>query len=106
VALSGGQQQRLCLARTLALQPDVILLDEPTSGLDPISTLKVEDALQELKQQITIIFAPSSVQQGARIADQAGFLLNGDLIEVGTGEQIFTKPRQKPTEDYVTGRFG
>ncbi|MBA3532976.1 MAG: phosphate ABC transporter ATP-binding protein [Ardenticatenales bacterium] len=105
-ALSGGQQQRLCLARTLALEPDVILLDEPTSGLDPISTLKVEEALQDLKQSITIVFAPSSVQQGARIADNAAFLLTSELIEVGTGDVIFTRPSQQKTEDYITGRFG
>lgn len=104
--LSGGQQQRLCLARTLALKPDVILLDEPTSGLDPISTLKVEEALQELKKEVTIIFAPSSVQQGARVADNAAFLLMSELIEEGTSDQIFRTPQQQQTEDYITGRFG
>lgn len=106
MALSGGQQQRLCLARTLALEPDVILLDEPTSGLDPISTLKVEEALQELKKSLTIVFAPSSVQQGARVADNAAFLLTSELIEFATGDQLFTNPGKQKTEDYITGRFG
>ncbi len=106
IALSGGQQQRLCLARSLALQPEVILLDEPTSGLDPISTGKVEAALQELKKEYTIILVPHSVQQAARTADYAAFFLQGELIEYGEGKSIFTTPRQKRTEDYVTGRFG
>ncbi|MCI0397919.1 MAG: phosphate ABC transporter ATP-binding protein [Chloroflexi bacterium] len=104
-ALSGGQQQRLCLARVLALEPEVILLDEPTSGLDPISTAKVEESLQELKQEYTIIISPHSVQQAARIADQAAFFLQGRLIEVG-GNDLFIKPREERTEAYVTGRFG
>jgi phosphate transport system ATP-binding protein len=104
--LSGGQQQRLCLARTLALEPEVILLDNPTSGLDPLSTAKVEDSLQELKTQYTILFVPHSVQQAARVADLAVFLLGGQLVESGPGEQIFTRPRESRTEDYVTGRFG
>jgi phosphate transport system ATP-binding protein len=104
--LSGGQQQRLCLARTLALEPDVILLDNPTSGLDPLSTAKVEDSLQTLKTEYTIVIVPHSVQQAARIADLAAFLLNGELVEVGAGELIFTRPRQRRTEEYVTGRFG
>ena len=106
VALSGGQQQRLCLARVLALQPEIILLDEPTSGLDPISTGKVEAALQELKKEYTIILVPHSVQQAARTADYAAFFLQGELIEYGEGRSLFTAPKQKRTEDYVTGRFG
>jgi phosphate transport system ATP-binding protein len=104
--LSGGQQQRLCLARTLALEPDVILLDNPTSGLDPLSTAKVELSLQELKADYTVVLVPHSVQQAARVADVAAFLLDGELVEVGIGEEIFTRPRETRTEDYVTGRFG
>lgn len=106
IALSGGQQQRLCIARSLALEPEVLLLDEPTSGLDPISTGKVEESLFELKQQYTIAIVPHSVQQAARIADYAAFFLMGELIEVQEGTQIFTTPRDQRTEDYVTGRFG
>jgi phosphate transport system ATP-binding protein len=105
-ALSGGQQQRLCIARSLALEPEVLLLDEPTSGLDPISTRKVEESLHELKKQYTIIIVPHSVQQAARVADQAAFLLMGDLIEYRPGTEIFTTPRDRRTEDYITGRFG
>ncbi len=105
-ALSGGQQQRLCLARSLALEPEVILLDEPTSGLDPISTHKVEESLQELKQQYTIVLVPHSVQQAARTADQAAFFLQGELIEYAPGHDLFINPRQKRTKDYVEGRFG
>ncbi|MFN2184050.1 MAG: phosphate ABC transporter ATP-binding protein [Anaerolineae bacterium] len=104
--LSGGQQQRLCVARTLALEPDVILLDNPTSGLDPLSTAKVESSLQELKQEYTIVLVPHSVQQAARVADVAAFMLGGELVEVGPGERIFTRPREARTEDYITGRFG
>lgn len=104
--LSGGQQQRLCLARTLALEPEVILLDNPTSGLDPLSTAKVENSLQELKATYTIVLVPHSVQQAARVADVAVFLLGGELVETGRGDQIFTRPREQRTEDYVTGRFG
>jgi phosphate transport system ATP-binding protein len=106
IALSGGQQQRLCLARSLAQQPEIILLDEPTSGLDPISTGKVEAALQELKKNYTIILVPHSVQQAARTADYAAFFLQGELVEYGEGSDLFTKPMEKRTEDYVTGRFG
>ena len=106
IALSGGQQQRICLARVLALQPQVILLDEPTSGLDPISTGKVEAALVELKKEYTIILVPHSVQQAARTADYAAFFLQGELVEYGEGKSLFTTPKQKRTEDYVTGRFG
>jgi phosphate transport system ATP-binding protein len=106
IALSGGQQQRLCLARSLALQPEIILLDEPTSGLDPISTGKVEAALQELKKDYTIILVPHSVQQAARTADYAAFFLQGELVEYGDGAELFTNPKEKRTGDYVTGRFG
>jgi phosphate transport system ATP-binding protein len=106
IALSGGQQQRVCLARSLAQQPEVILLDEPTSGLDPISTGKVEAALQELKKDYTIILVPHSVQQAARTADHAAFFLQGELVEYGNGDELFTTPQEQRTEDYVTGRFG
>jgi phosphate transport system ATP-binding protein len=106
IALSGGQQQRLCLARSLAQQPEIILLDEPTSGLDPISTGKVEAALQELKKEYTIILVPHSVQQAGRTADYAAFFLQGELIEYGEGKSLFTAPKEKRTEDYITGRFG
>ena len=106
IALSGGQQQRVCLARVLALQPEIILLDEPTSGLDPISTGKVEAALLELKKEYTVILVPHSVQQAARAADFAAFFLQGELVEYGEGKSIFTAPKEKRTEDYVTGRFG
>jgi len=105
-ALSGGQQQRLCIARSLALEPEVLLLDEPTSGLDPISTRKVEESLHELKKLYTIIIVPHSIQQAARVADQAAFFLMGKLIEYRPGTEIFTRPREKRTEDYITGRFG
>lgn len=106
VALSGGQQQRLCLARSLALQPELILLDEPTSGLDPISTAKVEGSLQQLKVDYTIVLVPHSVQQAARVADMAAFFLQGELIEAAPGKQLFTNPKDKRTQDYVEGRFG
>lgn len=106
IALSGGQQQRLCLARSLVLEPEIILLDEPTSGLDPISTGKVESSLQELKKLYTIVLVPHSVQQAARTADHAAFFLQGELIECSTGKEIFTNPRDQRTEDYVEGRFG
>jgi phosphate transport system ATP-binding protein len=106
VALSGGQQQRLCLARTLTLEPEVILLDEPTSGLDPISTAKVEVTLQELKQQYAVVIVPHSVQQAARVADWAVFLLQGELIEHAPGKVLFATPHDQRTEDYITGRFG
>ena len=105
-ALSGGQQQRLCIARSLALEPEVLLLDEPTSGLDPISTGRVEESLFELKQHYTIIIVPHSVQQAARVADYAAFFLMGDLIEHRPNKEIFTTPHDQRTEDYVTGRFG
>ena len=106
VSLSGGQQQRLCLARSLIQQPEVILLDEPTSGLDPISTLKVENSLQELKKDYTIVLVPHSVQQAARTADTAAFFLQGELIEVGVGSDLFTKPTDSRTQRYIEGRYG
>jgi len=105
-ALSGGQQQRLCLARALALQPEVIMLDEPTSGLDPISTSKVERTLQDLKPHYTIVIVPHSVQQAARVADWAAFFLQGELVEHGDGRAIFTAPKDSRTDEYITGRFG
>jgi phosphate transport system ATP-binding protein len=106
VQLSGGQQQRLCIARSLALEPEVLLLDEPTSGLDPISTRKVEESLFELKDHYTIVIVPHSTQQAARLADFAAFFLMGELIEYDLGSRIFTAPHNKRTEEYVTGRFG
>ncbi len=106
IALSGGQQQRLCIARSLALEPEVILLDEPTSGLDPISTNKVEATLEELKKEYTIVLVPHSIQQAARTADSAAFFLQGELIEFAPGRDLFTNPQNKRTEDYLEGRFG
>jgi phosphate transport system ATP-binding protein len=106
VALSGGQQQRLCLARVLALQPEVILLDEPCSGLDPISTMKVEEALLALKEDHCIVIVPHNVQQASRIGDKVAFLLTGELVEHGEAEQVFTNPQDSRTDDYITGRFG
>jgi len=105
-ALSGGQQQRLCLARVLALQPEVILLDEPTSGLDPISTAKIEITLQELKPEYTFVVVPHSVQQAARVADWAAFFLQGEMVEHSPGREMFLKPKHSKTEEYITGRFG
>lgn len=104
--LSGGQQQRLCLARTLALRPEIILLDEPCSGLDPISTAKIEDALNELKKEYTIILVSNNTKQIARITDYAAFFYLGDLIEYGPTERVFTLPAEKKTEDYISGKFG
>ncbi len=104
--LSGGQQQRLCLARTLAMEPEVILLDEPTSGLDPISTAKIEQTLSELKKSYTIILVSNNTKQIARATDRTAFLLMGDLIEVGETQQVFTVPEDKRTDDYISGRFG
>lgn len=104
--LSGGQQQRLCIARTLAMQSEVILLDEPTSGLDPISTAKIEEALRSLKKDYTIILVSNNTKQIARISDKVAFFLMGELIETGSPEKIFTNPSNKRTEDYVSGRFG
>jgi len=104
--LSGGQQQRLCLARTLALKPEIILLDEPCSGLDPISTAKIEDALSELKKEYTIILVSNNTKQIARITDYAAFFYLGNLIEYGTTEKVFTNPSEKKTDDYISGKFG
>ncbi len=106
VDLSGGQQQRLCIARSLALEPEVLLLDEPTSGLDPLSTGKVEASLQELKKDYTIVLVPHSVQQAARTADYATFFLQGELIEYAVGKDMFTNPVKQQTADYIEGRFG
>ena len=105
-SLSGGQQQRLCIARSLALEPEVLLLDEPTSGLDPISTGKVEESLYNLKSKYTIVLVPHSIQQAARTADSAAFFLMGELIEYRPGKEIFTASHDPRTEEYVTGRFG
>ena len=105
-AISGGQQQRLCLARVLALEPEVILMDEPMSGLDPLSTAKIEDSMQELKRLYTIVIAPHNIQQAARVADNAAFFLQGRLVEEAAGKALFTNPKDKRTEDYIMGRFG
>jgi phosphate transport system ATP-binding protein len=105
-SLSGGQQQRLCIARALAIQPELLLLDEPTSALDPISTANIENTLQELKKTYTIILAPHNTQQAARIADYAAFFLQGELIEYGVGDELFARPKDKRTQDYIEGRFG
>ncbi|HBC99540.1 MULTISPECIES: phosphate ABC transporter ATP-binding protein [Lacrimispora] len=104
--LSGGQQQRLCIARVLALEPEVILLDRPCSALDPISTAKIEESLMQLKEQYTIIIAPHTVQQAGRIADRVAFMLMGDLIEQGYTQEVFSFPKDNRTNDYLTGRFG
>jgi phosphate transport system ATP-binding protein len=106
VRLSGGQQQRLCIARTLAVEPDVILYDEPCSGLDPISTAKVEDAMQQLKQNYTQILVTNNTKQAARVTERCVFLLMGELIEIGKTDSLFTEPKDKRTDDYITGRFG
>ena len=105
-ALSGGQQQRLCLARTLALKPEIILLDEPTSALDPIATLKIEDSLEELKKYYTIIIAPHNTQQAARVADMVAFFLQGKVVEYDTTANIYTRPKDTRTQDYIAGKFG
>jgi len=106
LSLSGGQQQRLCIARVLALQPEVILLDRPCSGLDPISTAKIEDSLTQLKEQFTIILAPHNTQQAGRVSDRVAFMLGGRLIEEGDTEEVFANPKDQRTSDYITGRFG
>ena len=106
LGLSGGQQQRLCIARALAVEPQVLLMDEPTSALDPISTSKIEELAMELKERYTIIIVTHNMQQAARISDQTAFFLLGELVEYGETEQIFAQPLDKRTEDYITGRFG
>lgn len=106
LGLSGGQQQRLCIARTLAVSPDIILMDEPASALDPISTSKIEELVHELKEQYTIIIVTHNMQQAARTSDYTAFFYLGELIEMGKTNAIFTKPERKQTEDYITGRFG
>jgi phosphate transport system ATP-binding protein len=104
--LSGGQQQRLCIARSLAVEPEVILMDEPCSALDPIATLKIEELIEELKQRVTIVIVTHNMQQAARVADRTAFMLSGELVEVGPTQQIFTNPNDSRTEEYVTGKFG
>ena len=104
--LSGGQQQRLCIARTLAVEPEVILMDEPTSALDPISTSKVEELMENIKEKYTVVIVTHNMQQAGRIADKTAFFLNGEVIEYGDTEELFRNPRDKRTEDYITGRFG
>lgn len=106
LGLSGGQQQRLCIARLLAVEPEVLLMDEPTSALDPISTLKIEELMEELKNKYTIIIVTHNMQQAARVSDYTAFFLTGDMVEFDNTETIFTKPQDKRTEDYITGRFG
>ena len=106
LGLSGGQQQRLCIARALAVEPEVLLMDEPTSALDPISTMKIEELASDLKQKYTIVIVTHNMQQAVRISDKTAFFLLGELVEYGGTEQIFSQPREKRTEDYITGRFG
>ena len=106
LSFSGGQQQRICIARALAVEPEVLLMDEPTSALDPISTSKIEDLITELKKDYTIIIVTHNMQQAARVSDNTAFLLLGEVIESGSTEKIFSMPKQKKTEDYITGRFG
>jgi phosphate transport system ATP-binding protein len=104
--LSGGQQQRLCIARSLAVEPEVILMDEPCSALDPVATLKIEELIDELKQRVTIVIVTHNMQQAARVADRTAFMLDGQLVEIGPTQEIFTKPTDSRTEEYVTGKFG
>ncbi len=106
LGLSGGQQQRLCIARVLAVEPEVVLMDEPTSALDPISTLKIEDLIEELKRNYTIVIVTHNMQQAARISDLTAFFLHGEVVEFGNTNQLFSNPKDKRTEDYITGRFG
>ncbi len=106
MGLSGGQQQRLCIARGIAIKPEVLLLDEPCSALDPISTAKIEELIAELKNDYTVVIVTHNMQQAARCSDYTAYMYLGDLVEVGRTDQIFFKPRRKETEDYITGRFG
>ncbi|MDY2962751.1 MAG: ATP-binding cassette domain-containing protein, partial [Streptococcus dysgalactiae] len=106
MSLSGGQQQRLCIARALAVEPDILLMDEPTSALDPISTLKIEDLIQDLKKDYTIIIVTHNMQQASRISDKTAFFLTGEICEFGDTVDIFTNPKDQRTEDYISGRFG
>ena len=106
LGLSGGQQQRLCIARAIAVEPDVLLMDEPCSALDPIATAKIEELMLDLKNSYTIVIVTHNMQQAARVSDYTGFMLLGELVEVGVTRQLFTNPREKQTEDYITGRFG
>ena len=106
LGLSGGQQQRLCIARALAVEPEVLLMDEPTSALDPISTAKIEDLMESLKQKYTVVVVTHNMQQATRVSDYTAFFLLGELIEFGKTRQVFSYPREKKTEDYITGRFG
>ena len=106
LGLSGGQQQRLCIARALAVQPEVLLMDEPTSALDPISTLKIEDLMQELKKKYTVAIVTHNMQQATRVSDDTAFFLVGEVVEFGATGDLFTRPKDKRTEDYITGRFG
>ena len=105
-ALSGGQQQRLCIARAIAIQPEVLLMDEPTSAIDPIGTSKIEDLIGELKKSFTVVIVTHNMQQAARVSDYTAFFYKGVIVEYGKTQQLFTKPREKKTEDYITGRFG
>lgn len=106
LGLSGGQQQRLCIARVLSVEPEVLLMDEPTSALDPISTMKIEELAEELKEKYTIVIVTHNMQQAARISNSTAFFLTGEMIEFGDTDAVFTKPGDKRTEDYITGRFG
>ncbi len=106
LGLSGGQQQRLCIARALAVQPDVLLMDEPTSALDPISTLKVEELMEDLKKKYTVVVVTHNMQQATRVSDETAFFLVGEVVEFDKTETIFSNPKNKKTEDYITGRFG
>jgi phosphate transport system ATP-binding protein len=106
LGLSGGQQQRLCIARALAVEPEVLLMDEPCSALDPIATAKIEELMLDLKQEYTIVIVTHNMQQAARVSDYTGFMLLGELVEFGVTKELFTNPRDRRTEDYITGRFG